>query len=279
MKKTSIPTSSFYSLLMAGCLLASWGLESCQKSGTATFSDLPVVEAYLSPGTKISVMITQKTPYDENVQVSGQNLDVLDVRVEYGGLVCHLVPMGGGVYTDTAGTVKVIPDSTYILRMKYNDTEVSSTTIVPAKPASVTQSATSITMAQFDPENPSGTAPPDPVGITFANSDASYYLTTVECTDTVLVPVYKDSIPSNDMFSSQPVTGTKIEIHPLMIRYFGHNRIILYHINPEYSTFFMRQASTSQSYQEPPTNIVNGLGIFTGINADTLFLNVIQSKK
>ncbi|MFZ4523738.1 MAG: hypothetical protein ACOYNC_18695 [Bacteroidales bacterium] len=48
------------------------------------------------------------------------------------------------------------------------------------------------------------------------------------------------------------------------------------YINTGYSTFFMRQASTSQSYQEPPTNIVNGLGVFTGINADTLYLKMIQ---
>ena len=155
--------------------------------------------------------------------------------------------------------------------MNYKGTEVSSTTMIPSKPTSVTQSVTFIKMSQFDPDNPTGSTHPEPVIITFANIDASYYLTTVECMDTTLVPVYKDSIPANDMFSSQPVTGTEIEIQPMRIRYFG-----LYHINPEYSTFFMRQASTSQNYQEPPTNIVNGLGIFTGINADTLYLNVIQ---
>jgi hypothetical protein len=130
----------------------------------------------------------------------------------------------------------------------------------------------------MDPENPSGTKPPDPVEITFANSDNSYYLTTVECIETNLVPVYKDSIPANDMFSSMPVTGTQINIQPMRIRYFGMNRIILYHINAEYSKFFMHQASTSQNYEEPPSNIGNGLGIFTGINSDTLFLNVIQVK-
>ena len=131
-------------------------------------------------------------------------------------------------------------------------------------------------MSQFDPDNPSFSTQPDPVTITFANASAGYYIATVLCIDTVLVPVIKDSIPANDMLASQPTTGTEIEIRPMMIRYFGVNRIILYHINPEYSTFFMRQASTSQSYQEPPTNIVNGLGIFTGVNADTLFLRVIQ---
>jgi hypothetical protein len=271
-KTTGLP------VMLTVTLFLLWGLNSCQKSGTTSFTDLPVVEAYLSPGEKISIKITQKAAFEDGTAVPSINLDALGVYVVSGGNEYMLIPTGSGVYTDTSGIITVTPDSTYILHMNYNGTDVSSTTIIPSKPTSVTQSATSITMSQFDPDNPGGSTHPDPVEITFANADASYYLTTVECMDTTQVPVYKDSIPANDMFSSQPVTGTEIEIEPMRIRYFGLNRIILYHINPEYSTFFMRQASTSQSYQEPPTNIVNGLGIFTGINADTLYLNVIQQK-
>jgi len=258
------------------CVVISCWMISCRKSGNDTFTDLPVVEAYLSPGTRISVKISQKTAYDNNAQVTVRDLDSLDVRVGFGGTEYRLTPAGDGVYKDTAGLIPVIADSNYTFRLVYNGTVVTSTTVIPSRPSSVTQSVTYIKMSQFDPENPGGTSSPTPVTITFANADASYYLATVECVDTTPVPVFKDSIPANDMLSSQPVTGTEIEIHPMNIRYFGKNRIILYHINPEYSTFFMRQSSTSQNYQEPPTNIVNGLGIFTGINADTLYLQVIQ---
>jgi hypothetical protein len=278
MKKNDNRYKPIFPLILAVSLIFLWSLNGCQKSGIAEFSDLAVVEAYLIPGSKVSIKISQKVAYDESIEVTARDMDALEVRVGYGNTEYPLISMGNGVYTDTLGIIKIVPDSTYTLHLIYNGTEVTSSTIVPSKPSSVTQSVTSITMAQFDPENPSGTSPPDPVEITFANADASYYLTTVECMDTNLVSVYKDSVPDNDMLASQPVTGTEIDIHPMMIRYFGKNRIILYHINPEYSTFFMRQASTSQSYQEPPTNIVNGLGIFTGINADTLYLNVIQSK-
>jgi len=278
MKKTDNRYKPIFPLILAVSLIFLWSLNGCRKSGIAEFSDLAVVEAYLVPGSKVSIKISQKVAYDESIEVTARDLDDLEVRVGYGNTEYPLISMGNGVYTDTLGIIRIVPDSTYTLHLIYNGTEITSSTIVPTKPGSVTQSVTSITMAQFDPENPSGTSPPDPVEITFANADASYYLTTVECMDSNLVSVYKDSIPGNDMLASQPVTGTEIDIHPMMIRYFGKNRIILYHINPEYSTFFMRQASTSQSYQEPPTNIVNGLGIFTGINADTLYLNVIQSK-
>jgi len=251
-------------------------ITSCSKSDTTPNSDLPVVEAYLSPGANVKVVVSQKVPYDESSTGPAANIDSLNLYIISGKSEVKLTPLGNGTYTDTLGLIKVNADSTYLLRFDYHGITVTSTTLIPTKPTSVTQSVYYIKMSQIDPDNPGGTTHPDPVAITFANADASYYLATVECMDSVLVPVIKDSIPANDMFSSMPVTGTEIDISPMMIRYFGMNRIILYHINPEYTTFFMRQASTSQSYQEPPTNIVNGFGIFTGINADTLYLNVIQ---
>jgi hypothetical protein len=253
-------------------------LLSCKKSGNGEFSNLPVVEAYLSPGTKIKVIITQKSPYDLNAEIRTTDINKLDIKVEYSDISYTLVSLGNGVYSDTAGIIPVIADSTYVLDFVYGDKTITSSTIIPRKPTSVTQSATSIKMSQIDIDNPFGGTMPDPVKITFQNSDDSYYMATVECIDNNAVSVFKDSVPSNDMFSSIPVTGTEISIQPMRIRYFGINRIILYHINPEYSTFFSQQASTSQSYQEPPSNIQNGFGIFTGINADTLYLDVIQAK-
>ncbi len=251
---------------------------SCQKTESHEFTDQAVVEAYLAPEQKISVTISRKTPYEDGVQTSDADINNLDVRIGYNGRWFSLVSMGEGVYKDTSGMIPVYPDTTYTLAFSFNEANVTSSTMIPTKPESVTQSATSISMAQSDPENSTFTKPPDPVEITFANDDGSYYLVTVDCIEETLVPVYKDSIPVNDVMSSQPVTGTQINIQPMTIRYFGRNRIILYHINPEYSTFFMHQSSTSQNYQEPPSNVDNGLGIFTGVNADTLFLDVVEIK-
>jgi hypothetical protein len=253
-------------------------LSSCEKSGIAHFSNMPVVEAYLSPGEKIQVKVTAKTPYDLNAETSSININALEIHVTFHGSDYILIPLGEGMYADTGGYIPIMADSTYTLSFNFDGTMITSSTVIPIKPENVTQSATTIKMSQFDPDNPTWATFPDPVVITFSNYDQSYYLATVECLDTTLVPVYKDSIPANDMFSSIPVSGTEINIEPMRIRYFGMNRIILYHINPEYTAFFMQQASTSQNYQDPPTNIDNGLGIFTGINADTLFLNVVQVK-
>jgi len=259
--------------------LSAWVLiTSCQKSGIAEFSSLPVVESYLAPGKKINLMISEKIPYNESEGTADTSVNTLDISVGYNGVYYNIIPLGNGIYSDTAGNVSVIADSTYTLLFMFNGSHVYSSTIIPPRPVGVTQSATTIKMSQIDPESQSWFDMPDPVEITFSNDDQSYYLVTVVCIDSVRVPVYKDSIPENDIYSSMPVTGTQINIMPMQLSYFGLNRIILYHINPEYATFFTQQASTSQNYQEPPTNIENGLGIFTGINADTLFLNVVQEK-
>ncbi|MDP4282502.1 MAG: DUF4249 family protein [Bacteroidota bacterium] len=248
---------------------------SCRKSVSEDFSNQPVVESYLLPGEKVTVKISAESPYEVNA-TSEKDINKLQVKIRYLGVWYSLIPMGDGVYKDTTGIIKIIPDSTYKLLFSYNNITISSSTIIPGKPTSVTQSVTQVKIKQFDPDNPSWTQPPDPIKITFSNGDESYYFLTVECMDSIKVPIFKDSIPDNDILSSQPMIGTEIYIQPMSIRYFGKNRIVLYHINPEYSTFFMQQNSTSQDYQEPPTNVVNGLGIFTGINTDTLYLSVVR---
>ncbi|MGC8802585.1 MAG: hypothetical protein ACP5PS_02250 [Bacteroidales bacterium] len=56
--------------------------------------------------------------------------------------------------------------------------------------------------------------------------------------------------------------------------YYGHNYVILYHLNPEYAALYKFSGNTSLNIKEPTSNIVNALGIFTGINADTLNIYV-----
>jgi hypothetical protein len=161
----------------------------------------------------------------------------------------------------------------------FNNTVVSSATVIPSKPSGLTQSVTSISMEQIDPDNTTFTRPPDPVEISFNNASEEYYMLTVECIDPNKTPIYKDSIPENGIYATRPTSQSSIDIQPMMLKYFGKNRIVLYHINKEYTTFLNNQVNTTQNYQDPPTNIENGLGIFTGINTDTLFLQVNQKTK
>lgn len=252
-------------------------LNGCSKDDSNVFTDLPVVESYLIPGEKVRVAISQKTPYQEDVSVLGSEILNLKLVVEYQDVEYILTPLDSGVYEDASGLIPVLTDSTYTLSFTYHEQQVTSYTVIPSVPVDFTASDTSITFAQFDySTTPTPGTSVTPITLSWENEVEDYYMVTVTCIDSNATSVIKDSIPADDIFTFPPFTGDELELHPRMFKYFGRNRVVLYHLNPEYSSFFSQPVSTTQNYQDPPTNIVNGLGIFTGLNTDTLYIRVIQ---
>lgn len=266
-------TSNFWLFFVAAAII----FTGCSKSDSNVFTDLPVVESYLIPGEQVRVQISQKTPYQEYVPVPETDISNLNIVIEYQNIEYMLTSLGSGLYADTSGIVPIESDSSYKLSFIYNQQPVTSVTVIPSVPVDFTASDTSITFAQFDYSTTTtpGTAI-TPITLTWLNTLEDYYMITVECIDSNATSVIKDSIPSDDIFTSPPFTGDEVDLHPRMFKYFGRNRVVLYHLNPEYSSFFSQPVSTTQNYQDPPTNIVNGLGIFTGLNTDTLYVRAIQ---
>jgi len=259
------------------CLILVFILPGCTKEQDAG-DDLPVVESYLIPGQKMEVKISQKNPYDPDAPLPMEDVDSLTIRVGSQGASILLVPSGGGLYRDSLGELPVVAESIYDLSFIFHGEPVSAYTEVPYKPVQFKASPTSITFPQRDPENPGFYDPPDPIVLSWTNADTGYYLISVTCIDSNAVSVIKDSVPEDMTGAFQPFVADTFELREMMFSYFGTNRVILYHINPEYTSFFRSWMTNTQSYEEPPSNVINGLGIFTGINADTLYVEVIQSK-
>jgi hypothetical protein len=73
---------------------------------------------------------------------------------------------------------------------------------------------------------------------------------------------------------NQPTRLSGAEIETPRIQYYGYHDILLLHVQPEYAALYENNGSNSLNLAPPPTNIENGLGIFTGIASDTLRLLV-----
>ena len=140
---------------------------SCTKDNQEVMTDIPVVEAYLQPGSQITVKVSRKSPTDENETLPARDLDHLVVTVCYAGSWYTLIPVGEGTYSDTTGLIPVVPDSAYLLKFNWDESVVTSSTLIPAKPAGVSLSDTSISMYQWDPDDPPAGQHPDPVTISF----------------------------------------------------------------------------------------------------------------
>src|ERR1035437_7038714 len=202
-------------------------LTDCEKTGSGSFKNQAVVESYILPSHKITVKISKKVPYDSEADTSGVDIDHLSVKILLNDSTYSLTPMGSGVYSDTSGTIMPRSGSTIGLWLMYNNDDVSSITNIPSKPIGIAQSVTSISMEQIDPDNPTFTRPPDPVEISFSNDEGDYYMAIVECMEYVKTPIYKDSVPENELYATRPTSDSSIDIQPMMLKFFGRNRIVL----------------------------------------------------
>jgi hypothetical protein len=122
---------------------------------------------------------------------------------------------------------------------------------------------------------------PTPIDLTWDNDDESYYIVVVENMEEVLDPVrnFGDSIDvPMGRFNKSPTTSSGLEMRAQEFTYFGHHRLILYHVLPDYASLYDRTTSSSQNLTNPSTSITNGYGIFTGLNADTLYMTVEEAK-
>ncbi|MGZ7068661.1 MAG: hypothetical protein ACXVHT_10185, partial [Methanobacterium sp.] len=180
-------------------------------------------------------------------------------------------------YIDSSIIVSV--GAKYTISFVFNSKNVTAYTYIPSKPLSMAQSATEMSIAQIDlSSGPPSTPPtdPDPIKITWNNTDASNYLITVENLETTLVAIrdFGGKTPPGNIFKKSPTTSNEAEIRSMDFQYYGTHRIVLYHVLPDYATLYDQNSTSSQNLSNPSTSIVNGYGIFTGLNSDTLYVEV-----
>ena len=262
---------------MVMILLILVGYNACTKSGSSEFTDTPIVESYLKPGDHPLIKISRQIPFSSTSNMSADDINSLSIRITNNNNSVILTPLGEGKYIDSS--MILTENERYELSFIYNSKVVSAYTDIPSKPFHFKQSATSITIPQMNISSwPPTTTPtmPDPVSLTWENSDASYYIVIIENMETTLTPIrdFGDIAPPGNMFRKPPTTSPGLEINSMEFQYYGNHRLILYHVLPDYASLYSDNQTSSQNLTNPSTSLVNGYGIFTGLNSDTLYINV-----
>jgi len=245
---------------------------SCKKTETNYSSAKPVVESYLAPNKLVNVYITKEILFsstDTLQPINNLNVFILCNNVRY-----ELFSSGSGNYvSDTS--LHIIPGNTYTLEFEYNNLIVTASTIIPSKPTGFTESGDSIVVQQFDPNSQTMPTFPDPIELNWDNSNHDYYIIVVNNIESTLVPT--DTVNSNKpAFRTQPTQSNLYKIQAMQFKYYGTHNVILYKLNSEYAALYNDNGSNSLNLSSPVSNINNGLGIFTGINADTLNIEVAE---
>jgi hypothetical protein len=266
-------------------LILAVSLFSCINRDNSEFTDIPIVEGYLRPGDYAKLTVRRQIPFSSNITYSADDINNLSITITNNGSDYVMTPLGNGNYIDSSLVIK--EGERYDLYFMFNSKSVTAFATIPLKPVNFTESETSITVMRMDSNSTptaggGGWTMPTPIDLTWDNDDDSYYIVVAENMEAVLDPV-RDFGDSTDVpmgrFNKTPTTSSGIEMRPQEFTYFGKHRLILYHVLPDYASLNGESTTSSQNLTNPSTSITNGYGIFTGLNADTLFMTVVEATK
>jgi hypothetical protein len=252
-------------------------ISSCTRN-FSEFTDTPIIESYLLPGDYFNLKVSRQLPFSSGVTYSKDIIDSLTIKVTDDANTYFLTPSGDGKYIDSSLIVR--ENMTYNISFVFNSKTVSAYTHTPAKPENFSQSDNSIFITRMDststPQQGGPGEMPEPISLTWTNDDGSYYIMVVENMEATLDPIrdFGDSDMPKNIFRKMPTTASGIQLRPQEFQYFGKHRLILFHVLPDYASLYSQNSNSSQNLTNPSTSIVNGYGIFTGMNSDTLYFTV-----
>jgi hypothetical protein len=256
-------------------IIASVIVSSCNDQETTESTARAVVEAYLAPGKPIEVIVSKEGLFENSTKDTTEYIDDLTLNINDGNNNYILQSVGDGKYVSDE-SVTVDPQKIYALDFEYEDTELKASTSVPSKPTGFELSTYEIEVTRPSPGTAGGTTPirPEPIDVSWENPTNDYHLVVVTVIEENPEKIASGGFLISGSFRNEPNTGTTYEINQISFEYYGMHAVILYKLNPEYATLYDDSGGSSLNLKAPYSNITNGLGIFTGINSDTLYLNV-----
>jgi hypothetical protein len=260
---------------------------SCLQETNAVIApgQKPVVEAYLGPGQPIQIKVTKEIAYtSENAEAKTEAINGLSIMVSgSNGKTYTLKNTGEGIYTSASNELVAGTGTTYRMEFGYSGQTISAEATIPKRPEGFRMDRVTISRTKIDLSGGGfpnfGSDDNTAINAYWTNPDKVYHFLAAE--NITLNPVRVVTPPSGvtlpqTRFTRSPNTGITDAFPPPSFEYFGTYRVVLYRVGQEYADLYRSGGTSTQNLSTPATNIKNGLGIFTGVNADTLQLVVKQ---
>jgi len=245
---------------------------ACKKDSSLEDYTRPVVEGYLVPGKTVLVKVYYQKYLDDTISL-GFPVTGLALKISDGTKTVDLTESTDGNYVYGDSTF-IAGNKTYSLSFSYNNKTISAQTTVPDKP---TGFGTSDSLQQV-PIMDFGTTPATfvPITLSWNNNTGGHYMMVLknkESSRTSINPRNNGSYRDTELILGQV---SSYQTQQMTFNYLGNYEVLLFHINKEYSDALNNNGGSSLNLTNPYTNIVNGLGIFTSMQADSLKLRVYQ---
>ncbi|MDX1638089.1 MAG: DUF4249 family protein [Balneolaceae bacterium] len=269
--------------LVLGILLI---LAQCNPVTEPTGSEqIPVVEGYLFSDESVQqIRLSLMIPLTASDTIP-EPVNDAEVVVKHQGerYPFNLAPGDSGVYRYTGSDFTVFPGDTFELEVEMNSGNISSKTGVPPAPDSVKVSSDVVYVNSDLSFFELVQNLPEPE-ITWHNPGDRYYYVLVENIEEHPQPIIdSENAPGFNggpfggafSFRTTPTNGDSYSVD-LRGGYYGKHRVTVYSVNRDYVNLYEEREQDSRRLNEPPSNITNGLGIFTSFSSDSTFFWVLE---
>ena len=276
---------------LAALMVTAGVLAGCDDAVNVEDTDLVVVQAFLFAGEPVQdIRLTSTVPLGSDPD-SAPGIDDAVVRLIKDGLIYLLEATGdSGRYSYPGSDLSVLQGDLFRLEVDYFGRVAWGETVVPAPPTDVAMDGDTL----FAPTLGGGgggrgggggggglnTAGAQ-LAATWSNPMDQLHFVVVEGLEDDTEPIFPEQFTQRFgrfRFISEPTIDDFFLVNLLLLESLGLHQARVYRVNEEYAELYENRIQDSRDLNEPPSNITNGLGVFSAFNSATVPFVVARSQ-
>lgn len=269
-------------------LLFSGLFAACDSGISSHNSDLLVVEAFLyagEPVTDVYLSLAIPLSSEDSVATSVSNANVL---LSKEGAIFQLSPSAAsGYYHYDGDQLTIEAGDQFELLIHYQGMEVSAQTIVPPPPDGIQLSNPTLSVPNFSGGpggfgGPRGGQEQNTLTVSWDNPMDEFHFVVIESRvsgepDYILPEFIRDRFGGFRLVA-EPTNTNFHDVSFVALEVLGTHEAIVYRVNQEYADLYENREQDSRDLNEPPSNIKNGLGIFSAFNSQRAEFDVVRDE-
>lgn len=270
--------------------IATFFLYSCEDDTTYTPDEQFVLQAYLyanEPLTDITLRNTVPlTVYDS----IGEPINNGNITIYKNDIAYNLISSSdSGTYHYAGDDLNIETGDIFHIEADVDGILATGETVVPESPEGILISNNTVELPKIDFID--GVRPDFETLQTFRDAVQSFELTVVwdnpngELFFIVIESISNKQVsifPTNGKFArgrfrqvTKPTRESEYDINIDELTYWGGYVVKVYRVNQEYADMYENLEQDSRDLNEPPTNIKNGLGIFSAFHSQNVYFEVM----
>lgn len=246
--------------------------------------ELFVVQGYLFAGEPVSdFTVTSVLPIDSDSRAVPEPISDAQITLIRDGARFDLVPTSGqpGRYHYPGMDLNVRVGDLFDMEISHGGIDAFARTSVPERPTGLQLSLDSLLLPDFSNFDPRQGRPdlPERVLARWANPESKLHFVVVDNVEPnpEILPTTEIATRIAPRLIQTPTASDSSFVALLSLTHFGDHRLRVYRVNQEYSDLYEGIVQDSRDLNEPPSNIVGALGVFSAFSADSAFFVVARA--